>query len=328
MDLAMRFYFSRPLSGDEYVEYLGVKRKLSPRDYAYLYSCELKLWYTRVHVNRVCDACGGRLSTDRIVCLECKSNSSPFDSIDICSNKACMASEVVRKDLDKPHLPSHRSFKAREFLLTRDLVAAWIRAEGAISQGDRAITGALAGYRLKMTDPPHSEMHSTPSPTLVTSVSAPHDPPSTQTELLNSDFNMARIPSADPRQTHDTSPEQKAAVAVPDIRCYRCQNELESPCWYCIDCPGTVLVCLDCDPPGGFKFDKRDHEKEHTLLQVCKIVEEEPTQEANSASLETRVKLLEDRFSKFEGMLEKVLQQLATGEVRMNGMASKTDIEP
>jgi len=126
--------------------------------------------------------------------------------------------------------------------------------------------------------------------------------------------------------------------------CHYCAKRLQSPCWYCIDCPDTVLVCYTCDPLGG--FDKGKHKRDHTLLKVTTLVEGEKTTGDSSeviksvntleskvegrfkelgtslrslqsvldnkmtppnASLDQRLKDMEDRFSRLEGLLEKFL---------------------
>ena len=72
-----------------------------------------------------------------------------------------------------------------------------------------------------------------------------------------------------------------------------------------------------CDPPGGFSKDP--HKWEHTLLRVQAIIKAEapqPESEINKlnskfGTFDERLRALEDRFSRVEEMLEKVLTQKA-----------------
>jgi len=179
IDLAMRQNgFNRPLSQPELGQFFTIKKQLELWE---LFRADTqldtgvpvglldaldRLMYTMwVHVPRMCDCCGQYLATDRIICLECKPDISPFDSIDLCGNKVCMGSKVTRDDLKHPHLPSHRTFKARKFLMLRDLGRAWRRAEDAVRPGDKAITVALAEHHSeKLTA--EEDIHSLqPSPT-------------------------------------------------------------------------------------------------------------------------------------------------------------------
>lgn len=81
--------------------------------------------------------------------MECVGSSAPFNPVNLCNDKDCLSAELTRDDLDHPHLPQHRSFKARKLLLIRDIGRAWTAAKGAIEKGDKAISEALASYAVE-----------------------------------------------------------------------------------------------------------------------------------------------------------------------------------
>jgi hypothetical protein len=212
-----------------------------------------------------------------------------------------MASEVTRTDLEKPHLPRHRTFKTRPFLISRDFGRAWKMAEDAITRGDKAIMDALAAYASEeerkdneWKDPElpgksqtiHTEQDDLISPEKVAdgravdcnggvdtptaapsseasihSLQAPataNSQPSTAVVALSWDsspnpaepMELETKPTTTDVETRaetDPGSERSRPISVLGLDledlCYRCNQKLSSPCWYCIDCIG-VLPCL------------------------------------------------------------------------------------
>lgn len=95
---------------------------------------------------RSCGNCKTSLTEDRIICMDCITTNAIFDPFDICNKSLCLSSEVTRADLKNPHLPSHRMFKVRKFLLLRDLGRTWTEAKDTIERGDELLSEILKSY--------------------------------------------------------------------------------------------------------------------------------------------------------------------------------------
>lgn len=168
-----------------------------------------------------------------------------------------MTSEFSRADLDKPHLPLHRSFKARRFLIIGDLGQAWRDAQDAISRGDMAITAALVRYETLKKPDHSSEIHDATTEELAHSGTQSTSVPVSRGVPAQSDSpsSIAQLALSTPGQSLEPKPEKSMAyldlnILESDELCYHCQGMLQSPCWYCVDCKGTpTSVSSDVNSP-------------------------------------------------------------------------------
>jgi hypothetical protein len=75
----------------------------------------LSFSHLRIYSNLACNGCDETLREVRIICMDCNGN----DTIDLCDRQDCSSAVIdleKRKDLQRPHMPTHDIFKARTIL--------------------------------------------------------------------------------------------------------------------------------------------------------------------------------------------------------------------
>ncbi|KAF8516788.1 hypothetical protein JB92DRAFT_2909192 [Gautieria morchelliformis] len=104
--------FGKPLDEAERAELSQILKGLTTADSNFYHS--LALYQIRITPGhgRGCDGCGGNIGGSRIQCMVCQAKDT-WNSIDLCDAPECVAAEVVRDDLKRPHLPTHDFIKVR-----------------------------------------------------------------------------------------------------------------------------------------------------------------------------------------------------------------------
>ena len=188
--------------------------------------------------------------------MECIQPSVPLNTVDICDRRKCRTIEIHRDDLSTPHLPSHRTFKTRKWLLYRDIGAVWSDAKVAIERGDRAIMDALASYGDINAEALRTETiggGDNPKVAINEVESEVEDE-----ELLPELWSHAKFASGGKDGGFEPVSNEggiSPAAIVKHVKrraeteesifgnlaenlCFHCGGKLESPCWYCINCLG------------------------------------------------------------------------------------------
>lgn len=83
-------------------------------------------------------------------------------------------------------------------------------------------------------------------------------------------------------------------------------------------CPGSTLICMTCDPSGG--FDKGTHAKDHTLLYVRRTYKEEEEETEEENKLPT---VITEFDSKEDDKLAKVASTLSSLDDRLGALDVK-----
>ncbi|KAF8516802.1 hypothetical protein JB92DRAFT_2909317 [Gautieria morchelliformis] len=97
--------FGKPLDEAERAELSQILKGLTTADSNFYHSLALhRIRITPGH-GRGCDGCGGNIGGSCIQCM--------WNSVDLCDAPECVAAEVVRHDLKRPHLPTHDFIKVR-----------------------------------------------------------------------------------------------------------------------------------------------------------------------------------------------------------------------
>ncbi|KAH9948257.1 hypothetical protein B0H21DRAFT_847639 [Amylocystis lapponica] len=115
--LAREFDYGRPLDDAEKAEFSRCRQALTPADarfYDTIYSYKLRT--TEIHLGFICSVCGGVIGGTRTICLDCNVD----NTVDICDDPRCLASNVERRYLPSAHLPTHTVYKVRTMLHKRD----------------------------------------------------------------------------------------------------------------------------------------------------------------------------------------------------------------
>ena len=155
------------------------------------------------------------------------------------------------------HLPSHRTFKTRKWLvLYRDIGAVWSDARDAIERGDKAITDALASYGEINAEAPQTETKGGDNlKVVINNVESEVE----DEELLPELWSHAKFANGGGKGSGFEPVSDEGGISPVAIakhvkrraeneefifsnpaknRCFYCGAKLESPCWYCINCPG------------------------------------------------------------------------------------------
>ena len=188
------------------------------------------------HRNAWCDSCEGRIGGPRLLCLDCSSkNTEMYDSVDLCCASQCVDARITkREDLESAHEPSHRLFKVRTPVLTRN--------EG------RAITGACEAFQrvrelctkiAASSSQPHKMAglygQQTPS----------SEPTLTETHAKgdNLDDNRSALDCSKGGAEMEVKPAPDAVQGQASDQgfptCGKCESGLFFPFWYCIFCEGA-----------------------------------------------------------------------------------------
>lgn len=200
-----------------------------------------------------CDDCDKAIGGARLFCLDCQPPKGRFNNtIDLCDNPDCYNAIVPttkRTDLERPHVPEHDMVKIRTVVQDGELPAFDRRAK-------QALEACRARFQETTTEPPEEVASSDPS-------TPPEQPATVQksqvlevadSELLtegNTPLPDGGVQNALPIDvtaqgagvSTDATPadplkgdqvkEEEESVG---ILCGVCHEQVERPCWFCIDC--------------------------------------------------------------------------------------------
>ncbi|KAF8581694.1 hypothetical protein K439DRAFT_202072 [Ramaria rubella] len=209
--------FGRPLDPHEYKEFVQLRGSFTSADSRFYHSlAHYQIRRTTKHAED-CDNCHGTIGGARIICLVCQGTES-WHPVDLCETPECVSALVDRKDLARPHLPTHDVFKVRRVAHIRQFGKLYREAKVALQKA-RAI--------FQRTPPP------LPLP-----------------RQGSTGNNAAKVA--------DVVKQRASTVAKPLPKCAICKATAAQPCWYCVHCEGDMFICINCDAKGTVKFGNHD----------------------------------------------------------------------
>lgn len=224
--------------------------------------------------------------------------------MDLCGSPECIADEVTREDLAKAHLPHHDLVKVRRVIFTRQF-----------GKMDRAAKEALERARAAFEVDETAE-------------SEESDDENSDDESGNKESDHLTLPTpVTPKRLSIQSIAQRRGSVFTQTNvntdgkptCAVCKEKVTQPCWYCVQCQGTVFIitgvpvnqtlpadatwiCTTCDSKGPHEFG--NHAATHDLVRCQERVED------SDVSVEGRLATLEEKFSSHETMMDDRLRQI------------------
>lgn len=159
----------------------------------------------------MCDYCRDPIYGTRIVCLECGSRFT----FDFCDKPACVGCTIrTRDDISSPHLPTHDFVKVRVPILHHHDIGKVLRdAKTGLNRAKELFEEAEDQKRRR--------------------------------EFMNDEDGELQVGGG-----RKGSEDRKASGSENGgitLTCLRCDATVSEPCFYCIDCPGTLLLAnLSC----------------------------------------------------------------------------------
>lgn len=184
-------------------------------------------------------------------------------SIDFCVDLDCIKKSLSDvEDLEKPHLPTHRVLLLRKEMLLRNQVKEMNQAKDAITRGER-LYKKLSNREDSSDDDSSSEGTDNESSSATSqeqqdSLSESND--ETEDNFESSTVNEAeddveeKVDNIDPALEPEEEKLDKGDAASETgelgkelkegVKCGVCDESLERPCWYCVECTGMCFHAL------------------------------------------------------------------------------------
>lgn len=157
-----------------------------------------------------CDYCQDAIYGTRVVCMECGTQ----DTLDFCDKPACVGCTIrTRDDISSPHLPTHDFVKIRDQILHYREIGKVLR---------NATAGLKRAKSLLEDVKDQKRRH----------------------EFMSNDEQLEVEGGG--RGNGDDGDSEASALKdqVIALTCLRCEAPVSQPCFYCIDCPGTLSATL------------------------------------------------------------------------------------
>ncbi len=150
-----------------------------------------------------CDHCGNDIYGTHIMCMSSSCGSKT--TVDFCDKPECMGCTIkTRDDITSPHRPTHDLVKFRTAYL-------YFREIGKLLRN--ANVGLVRAKKLLLE----------------------------QSEGEEKDDSEHGLATFRPGEKTVAPRKEKTTMALP-LTCLRCHGLVSQPCWYCIDCPGTLFI--------------------------------------------------------------------------------------
>lgn len=204
-----------------------------------------------------CDACDSYIDIHypgRVTCLDCEMKRGATSSQDFCVKMECINKTLTDvKRLESPHLPSHRVLLIRRDQLLRYKLKEVNAAKQAVTKGGRIFNALVKGEYSALGDYGSLDAASE-SPD---AESDAEDDSSDNDQSGNEDVDSSEEESQKPGSNEETVAKSEVASENLDKReegpgqkCGVCDEDLQTPCWYCMDCTrecSSTFLPIDSD---------------------------------------------------------------------------------
>ncbi|KAI9464111.1 hypothetical protein BJY52DRAFT_887328 [Lactarius psammicola] len=336
ISLGLRYlHFGKPLNSEEDQLFSAAKLRLTAAD-ACFYTSKINrtVANTWVHVNALCDRCGGRIGGARLFCLDCEyNNTRAFGALDLCCAQECMAARIThRQDLKVPHEPSHRLVKVRTVVIYRQHGRVHTAALAAFRRVQTLCTKIAESHqRLEEKDEdveetgPNTKNPSSPKPI----------PEETPSELDDSrpgdDSDVPGDTAVEVNDVGDTSQEPSGENSQGKTQpqdsdppsCGKCMGRLSFPCWYCTKCEDDLFLCDACDRNGVPELmgSFGEHSEDHHLIRCLAPEKEDDT----LSSTERRLISLEDQLNNMHSRFDNTQSRFDNMQSQFDNLQSRFD---
>lgn len=194
-------------------------------------------------------------------------------SIDFCVDLDCIKKSLSDvEDLEKPHLPTHRVLLLRKEMLLRNQVKEMNQAKDAITRGERLYKklsnredssdddSSSEGTDDSSSEGTDNESSSATSQEQQDSLQVSESDDQTEDNSESSTVNEAeddveeKVDNNDPALEPEEEKLDKGDAASETgesgkelkegVKCGVCDESLERPCWYCVECTGMCFHAL------------------------------------------------------------------------------------
>ncbi|KAH8102306.1 hypothetical protein BXZ70DRAFT_891052, partial [Cristinia sonorae] len=294
--------FGRRPEGEEYMEFLRMRKAVLPQDANLIRSMRDRLLDTMPnHFDVKCAGCQEALGGQRIMCLDCRPVEARIrNTVNFCGHPICGAKTVTSDDLfymdpKKPHLPTHDYVKLRSVLHLKDM-----------PELDRNAGRALERCRMIVTS---AMMNSSSRPASVETV--------IDGEVVRGDTPSMKI--SRPASPILSDEFYRFQPKPPAIQCWTCRKAITlEPCWFCVTCLDVddTFFCNICLVRG---FNYRRHLSTHLFthpLVRCKARVEDP-EDLELPTTDQRLAALEEQVSAIDSKLDRLQETLENMFARM-----------